>query len=114
MINLTEDQWNNLFDEADETIQQLISEFPDPIREKAEKVPCLLGSRYSPSENEHKYILGTYFHQDCGPIIMYIGRIYEHCNQDVDETMKQIQKTYLHEMGHALGLNEVEARERGL
>jgi hypothetical protein len=58
MIDLTDKEWDKLFDKADETIQEVISELPEPVKNKAENVGCNL-DRYCPKENWK--VLGMYF-----------------------------------------------------
>ena len=112
MLNLTDEQWDALFDKADETIQQVISEFPDPVKEAAEKMPCYL-DKYTPREGWHT--LGVYMAWTNGPIIIYVGQIYEDCYMNIDDTMKSVRQVYLHELAHAIGnLAEYEVKERGL
>jgi hypothetical protein len=112
MIELTDEEWDKLFDKADETIQQVISELPDPVKNKAESIDCKL-DRYCPKENWK--VLGMYFSWTSGPIFVYVGQIYEDSRKDMDEAMKSVRQVYLHELAHAIGnLEEYEVKERGL
>lgn len=112
MIQLTDEQWDTLFDKADETIQKVISELPNPIKEKADEVGCCL-DRYTTRENWH--ILGCYMSWTNGPILIYVGQIYEDCHQNIEESMQSVRQVYLHELAHAVGnLEEYEVKERGL
>jgi len=112
MLTLPEEQWDALLDKADETIQKVISEFPDPVRKAAEEMPCML-DRYTPREGWH--MLGIYMQWTNGPIIIYVGQIYEDCHQNMEEAMLSVKQVYLHELAHAIGnLAEYEVKERGL
>src|ERR1035441_9520490 len=57
MIDLTEEQWNKLFDTADETVQKAIAELPEPVRVKAETWICWL-EKYSPRSTSTQKVLG--------------------------------------------------------
>ena len=50
-----------------------------------------------------------------GPVIIYVGQIFEHCHQNIEETMASVRQVYYHELAHAVGsLVEYEVKERGL
>lgn len=112
MIEFTDEKWDTLCDEADKTIQQVISELPEPVKQKAEALPCLL-DKYTHRTDQK--ILGTYLSPFGGPIIVYVGQIFEDCHQDVIGTMESVRQVYLHELAHAVGkLSEYEVRKLGL
>lgn len=111
MIDITEEKYNELFDKVDETINKAIEDLPEPVRSKAAEILCLV-DKYTPEKNWH--MLGCYMKSD-GPIIIYVGQIFEDCHKDIKETMKSVRQVYYHELGHALGgLAEYELKERGL
>ena len=68
-----------------------------------------------------RWVLGHYFgfqpgmiSDYQGPIILYVGAIQRVCVKHGLNYEEQVQKTYLHELGHHLGLGEAELEERGL
>jgi predicted Zn-dependent protease with MMP-like domain len=112
MLNLTEELWNALFDKADETIQKTIADLPEPVQVRADQIICNL-DKYTALENWH--ILGLYAAMTNGPIIVYVGQIYEDNKQNMEETMQSVRQVYLHELAHAIGnLEEYEVKARGL
>ena len=112
MIELTEEEWNVLYDKVDETIQKAIDDLPEPVRTKASEISCVV-DKYTPRENWH--ILGTYMNWTNGPIIIFIGQIFEDCGKNVEGAMASVRQVYYHELAHAIGnLEEYEVKERGL
>ncbi len=112
MINLTDEQWESLFDKTEAMILKVMGELPLKVREKAEEVSCSL-DKYTGVPNYK--ILGAYMKWTEGPIIIYVGQIYEDCNEDVDEMLKSVRQVYLHELAHVVGnLEEYQVKERGL
>ena len=112
MINLTDEEWEVLFNKSDETLEILINNLPPSIKIKAEEVGCCM-DRYTANENWH--MLGCYMKWTNGPIFIYVGQIYEDCNKNMDDAMKSVKQVYLHELAHAVGnLEEYEVKERGL
>jgi len=112
MLDLTENQWNSLFDKTDETIQKAIDDLPEEVKKSAEGISCVV-DKYTNKENWH--MLGCYMQWTNGSIVIYVGQIFEDCNEDVEETMKSVRQVYYHELAHAIGdLAEYEVKERGL
>lgn len=112
MINLPEEQWEDLYDKVDETVKKAMDDLPDVVRKRAEEIPCVV-DKYTHLEGWT--ILGQYMAWTEGPIIIYIGQIYEDNNQDVEKSMASVRQVYYHELAHAIGdLKEYEVKERGL
>ena len=111
--------WEELFDRADKTIKSTIVTLPAPIHEHAEKVATLLEKW--PHDESDSDMLGQ-FHgfeenhisETLGPIFIFIGPIYELCQEENLRFEDEVRLTYLHELGHFLGLDEDELDERGL
>ena len=59
-------------------------------------------------------ILGLYCTAPANLIVIFVGAIHHHCKSSQLDFAAEIQTTYLHELGHALGLNEQEIQIRGL
>lgn len=109
---MTDQEKNTLYDAVDNAIQKLISELPDDIRKKADEIPCLLDS-FSPPDN-HPEALGRYMAFTNGPIIIYVEAIHKAENGNIDGVCQSVRHVYLHELGHVLGLNEIELKNRSL
>ena len=125
---MTDEEKQTLYDRVDDAIIKLISELPDELRQKAEKIPCLLDG-FSPLES-HPKAIGQYYSVeeravDClgqyrayggedGVIFIYIEAILKAEGGNLDTTCLSARQVYLHELGHALNLGELELDERGL
>jgi predicted Zn-dependent protease with MMP-like domain len=111
--------WEQLFRVADTVIRKLVPTLPPEIRAEAERVPFIL-EKWPPAD-EPQDQLGCYLgFEDAvvndapGPIMIYIGPHYEFCEEENIEFEQEIRRTYLHELGHHLGLDEGELDERGI
>jgi predicted Zn-dependent protease with MMP-like domain len=109
--------WEDLFERADKTIKQTIASLPAPIREHAEKVATLL-EKWPHDEPD---MLGQFhgFEPDhlsetLGPLFIFIGPIHELCVEESIRFEDEVRITYLHELGHCLGLDEDDLEDRGL
>ncbi len=101
---------------------------PDPLREKARGVPVIF-DRYPNSAQrrdgiEHDTLglfVGSEFAQEEGAglplppqIILFLENIWEQAERDEAAFREEVRTTYLHELGHYLGLDEEGLTERGL
>jgi len=114
---MDEQEWTALFEEAERVIAEALKEMPDELRREAERVPCLL--RQWPPEGEevlgHCLSFEEHVVSDApGPIVLYLGTILEECEEFALEFADEVRITYLHELGHHLGLDEADLEERGL
>jgi predicted Zn-dependent protease with MMP-like domain len=114
---MDEQEWNSLSGRAEKIIEQVLQAMPEELRREAERVPCLL----EPLPPEGDDALGrclsfeeNYISQAPGPIVLYLGTIQEECRElglDFDD---EVRITFLHELGHHLGLDEADLEDRGL
>lgn len=109
--------WEELFERADKTIQATIATLPPPIREQAEPLATLL-EKWPHDEDD---LLGQFhgFEADhisetLGPLFIFIGPLYEYCAEEKRDFEEEVRITYLHELGHHLGLDEDDLKKRGL
>jgi predicted Zn-dependent protease with MMP-like domain len=114
---MTEQQWEQLFEKADRVVKETIAAMPRELRTEAEKVPCLF-ERWPP---EGEDVLGRYLSfeehvisEAPGPFVLYLGAIHEDCEEFELDYADEVRTTYLHELGHHLGLDEGDLDERGL
>ena len=116
MLNLTDEQWNTLFDKVDETVTKAQEDLPPPVREKAEQILVIVDKYQFPLDRwKNMKVLGCYMSWTSGPIAIFAGQVYEDCNQDMEGTMQSVRQIYYHELAHAIGdLGELEVKERGL
>ena len=109
--------WEKLFKEADEEVQATIQSLPEAIQVEARKVPCIL-ERWCP-DGEGLLGLCASFEPGMvsdapGPLFLYLGEIHEECLEHGLDFRAEVRLTYLHELGHHLGLDEDELEERGI
>ena len=110
--------WEELFDRADKIIQRTIEKLPGPLRDQARAINTLL-ERWPPDEDGE--MLGqchgyepSHISETLGPIFIYIGPLHEFCEEENLDFDDEVRITYLHELGHQLGLEEYELDDRGL
>jgi predicted Zn-dependent protease with MMP-like domain len=110
--------WDQLYAQAEKVIERTIESLPVPIREHAGKIQTLL-DRWPPDENDE--MLGQFhgFQPDhlsetLGPIFIFLGPLYLFCEEENLDFEEEVRITYLHELGHFLGLDEDSLADRGL
>ncbi|MBL9137881.1 MAG: metallopeptidase family protein, partial [Verrucomicrobiales bacterium] len=47
-------------------------------------------------------------------ILLFLENLWEFSEEDEEIFLDEVQTTYLHELGHYLGLDEIDLEERGL
>jgi predicted Zn-dependent protease with MMP-like domain len=112
--HLSATKWAELFERAEQVIATARLELPEPVAREAERVAVIV-DKWAPR------MLGCY-HQfepgrvssSAGPIFVFVGSVYQNCELNGLEFDDEIRTTYLHELGHHLGLSESELTERGL
>lgn len=111
--------WDRLFSLAESRIKAVCKSFPDPLKAEVEAVPCILEKW--PHEDLEADILGYYpafedgrLGEEKGPIFLFLGSIQASCEVLGTDFSDEVEKTFLHELGHHLGLDEEELRERDL
>lgn len=110
--------WEELFERADKVVQKTIASLPKPILEQARAMATLL-DKWPPEEDGD--VLGQFhgFEPDhvsetLGPVFLYLGPLYQFCTEENLNFEEEVRITYLHELGHHLGLDEDGLEERGL
>ena len=109
--------WNELLATAQEVVGQTIAELPPEIAAEAAKVPVLFED-VCPDDPE---ILGRYGHFEPGeispangPISLYLVPIADFAEDERGAFADEVRITYLHELGHHIGLDEGDLEARGL
>lgn len=111
--------WDELFRVAEERLAKVLGNLPDELQREAEQIPCVLEKW--PDDSLEPDTLGfyPYFEEDRisperGPILLYLGSIFTVCEYEGTDFGEEVETTYLHELGHHLGLDEDDLRDRGL
>jgi predicted Zn-dependent protease with MMP-like domain len=114
---MDEEKWGRLFEEAERTVREAMQQMPPELRAEAERVPCLL-EKWPPEGEE---VLGhclsfedKMVSEAPGPIILYLGTIQRECEEFALDFAEEVRITFLHELGHHLGLDEGDLEQRGL
>ena len=118
--------WARLQELAREEVAETIAELPDDLRQRAaalpvsyERVPsrAIMEDGIEP-DTLGLFVGGDFAHEDQVPvpaqIILYLENIRDMVEGDEDEFCEEVHITFIHELGHYLGLDENELDERGL
>jgi predicted Zn-dependent protease with MMP-like domain len=100
--------WEELRNRAKQIVDALITRLPDELRPEALRIGYELHKR---CRDEH--VLGTY--TQCAHLIqLYLEAIREDCIAESRDFSTELERTYLHELGHHLGLDEEHVERYGL
>lgn len=120
--------WEKLKQLALAEVEATLAALPAPLRERAAKLPVTfepaphadfvaegiaadsLGLFTGPAFGEEEHSASPVPPQ----IILYLENLWDFAAADEDIYLEEVHTTYLHELGHYLGLNEDDLTERGL
>jgi len=118
--------WEQLCAIALAEVELTIEALPEPLRERAEQVPVIF-ERHPNAELQADGIAadtlglftGAEFVEENDvplppQIILYLENIWSLAETNVKQFREEVRTTFLHELGHYLGLDEDELTERGL
>ena len=118
--------WPQLFSIAQAEVKIILGSLPAPLRRPAAALPVtyephpnpqLLADAYDPD------LLGLFIGSPLAEagdsplppqIILYLENLWDFAEQDEEFYREEVRITYLHELGHYLGLDEIDLEERGL
>lgn len=119
-------EWDHLVTIAAGEIKRTVGALPTELRAKASLLPI----SYEPAPSDDwlrdgieadtlGLFVGPEFSEEPSAvlpphIILFIGNIWEMVEGDEKEFQGEVRTTYLHELGHYLGLSEIDLDERGL
>jgi predicted Zn-dependent protease with MMP-like domain len=120
--------WERLTALALEEVEATVEELPEQLREKARALPVTLERRPNKALQEDGILpdtLGLFCGMDYASeeissvpipaqIILFLENIWEVAEEDEEFFAEEVHVTYLHELGHYLGLDEDDLFERGL
>lgn len=98
---------------ATRRLDALIDRLPSGVREEALKIGYRLLDRHRHDEKAGKTTFGTYLSYN-EEITLYVQTIHTHSAAEGLDFGRELDVTYLHELGHHLGLSEDDLDERGL
>jgi len=120
--------WQELQRIALEEVEDTLGSLPEPLRVKAATLPVTLEPFPNPMHLEDGIeadVLGLFVGPDFASeestalplppqIILFLENIWEQAEEDEELFRDEVHTTYLHELGHYLGLDEEDLFERGL
>lgn len=123
-----EADWDYLQAAATEELDATLSELPGPLRDRASTLPVTFEPRPNAAHLEDGIEADTlglfvgpeYAFEESSTlplppqIILFIENLWELANQDEIVFRREVRTTYMHELGHYLGLDEEDLYDCGL
>jgi predicted Zn-dependent protease with MMP-like domain len=120
--------WKKLRTLALEEVEATLAELPAPLRERAQALPVTFERRPNAAHRRDGIepdTLGLFVGPEFAfegttalplppQIILFLENIWDLAEADEEVFSEEIHTTYLHELGHYLGLDEDDLFERGL
>ena len=120
-------KWERLLDLARSEVARTLAGLPPDLRERAkalpvtcERVPSAAVLQEGEEANEllGLFVGGEFAAEEHVPlpaqIILYLENIWEMVEGDEEDFCDEVRITFMHELGHYLGLEEDDLDERGL
>ena len=120
--------WQKLRELALAELETTLGALPAPLRERAQAVPVTFERR--PNRQQRRdgiepdtlgLFLGPEFAEETNTplplppqIILFLENLWEQAEGDEAQFDEEVHTTFLHELGHYLGLDEEDLTERGL
>ena len=118
--------WKKLCDIASAEVEAALTKLPAPLREEAKQLPVTLERIPNAKlleEGIEADTLGIFtgaefaekgFIPMPSQIILFLENLWDYAEEDEKAFQEEIRTTFLHELGHYLGLDEGDLMERGL
>ena len=119
--------WKARLEIAEAEVKAVVAALPMELKREAERLPVVYDPRTSEAlrENELQDTLGLFVGASCldgilgiddlaPQIILFLENLWEFAESDEATYREEVRTTYLHELGHFLGLEEIDLEERGL
>jgi predicted Zn-dependent protease with MMP-like domain len=120
-------KWERLLGLAQTEVVRTVAGLPPDLRTRAAALPvsyerrpnpAVLQDGEEPNELLGLFVGGEFAHEEQVPlpaqIILYLENIWEMAEADEEEFCDEVRITFMHELGHYLGLDEDDLEERGL
>lgn len=120
------DHWDKLRALALDEVAATLKALPEPLRERAREVPVTfervpnagLQADGIAADTLGLFVGPDFADEESVPmppqIILFLDNLWDQAERDEDWFLDEIHTTYLHELGHYLGLDEDDLTERGL
>jgi len=120
--------WQKLRTLAQEEVEATLAALPAPLRERAQALPVTFERRPNAAHRRDGIepdTLGLFVGPEFAyeetttlplppQIILFLENLWEMAEADEEVFCEEVHTTYLHELGHYLGLDEDELFDRGL
>ena len=118
--------WPRLVELAREEVAATLADLPDDLRPRAAGLPVSYERVPNPAviqdgiepDTLGLFVGGEFADEGQVPlpaqILLYLENIHAMVEGDEEEFLEEVHITFLHELGHYLGLNEDDLDERGL
>jgi len=120
--------WHELHGIAVEEVEHTLAALPEPLRVKANALPVTFEpfpSQLHVDDGIEPDVLGLFVGPDFASaestslplppqIFLFLENIWEQAEEDEEIFREEVHTTYLHELGHYLGLDEDDLFDRGL
>jgi predicted Zn-dependent protease with MMP-like domain len=118
--------WQQLLRLASDEIEATLADLPAPLRERARQLPVTferVPNAALLTDGIEADTLGLFTGAEFAEegqvpmppqIILFLENLWEFADQHEEVFLDEVRTTYLHELGHYLGLNEDDLFERGL
>lgn len=120
--------WEDLVVWAEESVQGVLRDMPPEIAERAKQVPVSYEHEVSQEildDGLDADLLGLFIGEAYpdqgettgpmpGQIVLFLVNLWLFADADKEIFIEEVEKTYIHELGHYLGMEEDEIDERGL
>jgi predicted Zn-dependent protease with MMP-like domain len=118
--------WERLCDLAVTEVELTLKALPKPLRERAEKLPVTFERQPNAdlqadgieADTLGLFVGAEFVEENDVPfppqIILYLENIWSLAETNEKHFCEEVRTTFLHELGHYLGLDEEELTERGL
>jgi predicted Zn-dependent protease with MMP-like domain len=121
-------QWTTLLEIAQEEVRQILNQLPRHLHIRACSLPCVYEDRPGPELREDgtpHNTLGLFVGEEWAEtgstltplpaqIILFLENLWEFAGRDHEVYRAEVRITFLHELGHYLGLDEIDLDDRGL
>ncbi len=120
--------WDKLQSLALAEVEHLLDSLPGPLKERAQSLPVTFErkpNRRHQADGIEPDTLGLFVGPDFSDqettsfplppqIILFLENLWEEAEQNEEYYQDEVRTTYMHELGHYLGLNEDDLFDRGL
>jgi len=118
--------WKKLSEWALEEVEATLAALPEPLRESAEKLPVTFERQPNAglqADGIEADTLGLFTGPEFADegnvplppqIILFLENLWDFAEGDEEVFRDEVHTTFLHELGHYLGLDEDELTDRGL